>query len=141
VILRGALDTAALSGLIVAGGLAVNNTILAVDALRARAPDFSLQPAEARCRAIAGALSQRLETLVLTTSSTLAGSIPLFLFNGPSGSFAATLAAAVCSGVAGSLAAALLFLPPLFYALPRLCRASFSSPFAPSRLESESNHY
>lgn len=141
VILRGALDTAALSGLIVAGGLAVNNTILAVDALRARAPDFSLQPAEARCRAIAGALSQRLETLVLTTSSTLAGSIPLFLFNGHSGSFAATLAAAVCSGVAGSLAAALLFLPPLFYALPRLCRASFSSPFAPSRLESESNHY
>jgi multidrug efflux pump subunit AcrB len=121
---QGALDGSALTGLIMSGGMAVNNGILILHQLRSSFPEFHRLPPEEKITALCRAVETRLEGLFLTTASTAAGTVPIFFLGSTAPAAAVSLALTAGTGVLGSLATSLVFLPPLICALPSLTKGS-----------------
>lgn len=103
-----------LVGLVILSGMAVNNSILIVDAFRARGGSGSA--------AIRGALTSRLSALTATTATTLAGLVPLLLTSGGGNTFMRSLAFVMFWGLLGSYLATLTCIPALLsFSNSRIC--------------------
>jgi multidrug efflux pump subunit AcrB len=94
-----------LIGLIVLSGMAVNNSILIVDAYRSR---HSRAPG-----AVADAVLSRLSALTATSGVTVLGHLPLLFAAGEGAAFMRSLAFVIIWGIAGSYAATVLLVPAL----------------------------
>jgi multidrug efflux pump subunit AcrB len=94
-----------LIGLIVLSGMAVNNSILIVDAYRSRR---TFGP-----RGVADAVLSRLSALTATSAVTVLGHIPLLFAAGEGAAFMRSLAFVIIWGIAGSYAATVLLVPAL----------------------------
>jgi len=99
------LVVAVLIGLIVLSGIAVNNSILIVDAYRSRR--------ERGPRAVADAVLSRLSALTATSGATVLGHLPLLFAVGAGAAFMRSLAFVIIWGIVGSYAATVLFVPAL----------------------------
>jgi multidrug efflux pump subunit AcrB len=94
-----------LIGLIVLSGMAVNNSILIVDAYRSRRARGP--------RAVADAVLSRLSALTATSGATVLGHLPLLFAAGAGAAFMRSLAFVIIWGIVGSYAATVLFVPAL----------------------------
>ena len=94
-----------LVGLIVLSGMAVNNSILIVDAFRSRR---ACGP-----RVVADAVLSRLSALTATSGATVLGHLPLLFAAGAGAAFMRSLAFVIIWGIAGSYAATVLLVPAL----------------------------
>jgi multidrug efflux pump subunit AcrB len=94
-----------LIGLIVLSGMAVNNSILIVDACRSRGPR--------RPRSVTDAVLSRLSALTATSAVTILGHVPLLFAAGEGAGFMRSLAFVIIWGIAGSYAATILLVPAL----------------------------
>jgi multidrug efflux pump subunit AcrB len=102
------IELSVVVGCIILAGMAVNNSILIYDgwaSLAAGGGDAS--------RRIVLAMFGRLKPLVLTSGTTIIGSIPLLIAARGVSGFSGTLAFVIISGVTASILAALLFVPAL----------------------------
>jgi multidrug efflux pump len=94
-----------LIGLIVLSGMAVNNSILIVDAYRSRRT-------RGPC-AVADAVLSRLSALTATSGATVLGHLPLLFAAGAGAAFMRSLAFVIIWGIVGSYAATVLLVPAL----------------------------
>ena len=94
-----------LIGLIVLSGMAVNNSILIVDAYRSRRARGP--------RAVADAVLSRLSALTATSGATVLGHLPLLFAAGAGAAFMRSLAFVIIWGIVGSYAATVLLIPAL----------------------------
>jgi HAE1 family hydrophobic/amphiphilic exporter-1 len=94
-----------LIGLIVLSGMAVNNSILIVDAYRSRRARGP--------RAVADAVLSRLSALTATSGATVLGHLPLLFAAGAGAAFMRSLAFVIIWGIVGSYAATILLIPAL----------------------------
>jgi multidrug efflux pump subunit AcrB len=94
-----------LIGLIVLSGMAVNNSILIVDAYRSRGARGPL--------AIRDAILSRLSALSATSAVTVLGHLPLLFAAGEGAAFMRSLAFVIIWGIVGSYAATILLVPGL----------------------------
>ncbi len=109
------LGVMAVLGLIVLAGVAVNDSILLVDAARA------LQAAGLdRRTALARAAAVRLRPILMTTATTVLALVPLAFGGGAAAALRAPLAQVVIGGVTASLVASLVVIPCLYELLDRL---------------------
>jgi multidrug efflux pump subunit AcrB len=110
-----------LIGLIVLSGMAVNNSILIVDAYRAtgRRSDGERKrssPADgsiSRTNPVTEAVVSRLSALTATSGVTILGHLPLLFAAGQGASFMRSLAFVIIWGIAGSYAATIFVIPAL----------------------------
>ena len=118
-----AVTPAVLVGMIVLSGVVVNNAILVADDARRRlrlGGRFTSPARAAARRALMSALRKRLRPLLLTSATSVLGVLPLLAAAGGGSSFLAVVAFVIFWGVVGSLLSALVFLPALAAAFPRL---------------------
>ena len=94
-----------LIGLIVLSGMAVNNSILIVDAYRSRGARGP--------RAVTEAVLSRLSALTATSAATILGHLPLLFAAGEGAAFMRSLAFVIIWGIAGSYAATITLVPAL----------------------------
>jgi HAE1 family hydrophobic/amphiphilic exporter-1 len=100
------LDTMSLIGIVVLTGIAVNNAIVMVDFIvRSRAGGMSLRPA------IEEAGRARLRPILMTSSTTILGLLPMALGLGSGAELRAPLAVAVIGGMVTSTVLVLLVVP------------------------------
>ena len=100
-----------LIGLIVLSGMAVNNSILIVDAYRSRRAKGP--------RAVTEAVLSRLSALTATSGATVLGHLPLLFAAGMGAAFMRSLAFVIIWGIIGSYAATVLLVPALIGAATR----------------------
>ncbi len=100
----------ALVGLIMLCGMAVNNSILIANEIRARGGDG---------RRVIMAIRKRLRPLLVSSGMTVVGTLPLLFAYGGGGDFMRSIAFVVFWGILGSLASTFLLLPALAAAFPR----------------------
>jgi multidrug efflux pump subunit AcrB len=94
-----------LIGLIVLSGMAVNNSILIVDAFKSRR--------DRGPRAVTDAVLSRLAALTATSGATVFGHLPLLFAAGEGAAFMRSLAFVIIWGIVGSYAATVLLVPAL----------------------------
>jgi HAE1 family hydrophobic/amphiphilic exporter-1 len=94
-----------LIGLIVLSGMAVNNSILIVDAYRSRRAHGP--------QAVTKAVLSRLAALTATSGATVLGHLPLLFAQGDGAAFMRSLAFVIIWGIVGSYAATVLLIPAL----------------------------
>ncbi len=94
-----------LIGLIVLSGMAVNNSILIVDAYRSRR--------DRGPRAVTQAVISRLAALTATSGVTVLGHLPLLFAPGDGAAFMRSLAFVIIWGIVGSYVATVLLIPAL----------------------------
>jgi multidrug efflux pump subunit AcrB len=111
----------ALVGLIMLCGMAVNNSILIANEIRARG-GTGLVTAEAMPSLVVMAIRKRLKPLLVSSGMTVVGTLPL-LFAGDGGVFMRTISFVVFWGILGSLASTFFVLPALAVAFPGAFRA------------------
>lgn len=109
---RGSLNVLSGVGLVILNGIVVNDSILKVDLLR-RLQESGVS----RLRAILIASRRRYRPILMTTSTTAFGLVPLFF--GPGGALTGSLAATVIGGLVISTILTLLVVPVLFHGLAR----------------------
>ena len=103
-----ALELSVIIGCIILSGMAVNNSILIYDGYQAaRAGEKEAN------QGILKAMFGRLKPLVLTSGTTVIGSVPLLIAAGGVTGFSGTLAFVIIFGVSAAVLASLLFLPVL----------------------------
>jgi HAE1 family hydrophobic/amphiphilic exporter-1 len=102
------LELSVIIGCIILSGMSVNNSILVYDSWASGGPSAARGE-----RRIAGAMLRRTRPLLLTSGTTVIGSIPLLIAARGVAGFTGSLAFVVVVGVAVSVLAALLFLPAL----------------------------
>ena len=117
-----ALELSVIIGCIILSGMAVNNSILIYDGYQAaRAGEKEAN------QGILKAMFGRLKPLVLTSGTTVIGSVPLLIAAGGVTGFSGTLAFVIIFGVTAAVLASLLFLPVLLQ-LSTLSRRSLRLP-------------
>jgi multidrug efflux pump subunit AcrB len=106
-----------LIGLIVLSGMAVNNSILIVDAYRSK---YAKDERATRRRkgprgdnAVTDAVMSRLSALTATSAVTILGHLPLLFAAGEGAAFMRSLAFVIIWGIAGSYAATVFLIPAL----------------------------
>ena len=103
------LDTMSLIGIVVLAGIAVNNAILMVDAIGRGRADGMPQRA-----AIEAAGRARLRPIVMTSSTTILGLLPMAVGLGSGAELRAPLAVAVIGGMATSTVLVLIVVPVVY---------------------------
>jgi len=94
-----------LIGLIVLSGMAVNNSILIVDAFKARG--------NRGAGGVTRAVMSRLSALTATSGATVLGHLPLLFASGEGAAFMRSLAFVIIWGIVGSYAATVFLIPAL----------------------------
>jgi multidrug efflux pump subunit AcrB len=112
----------ALVGLIMLSGMAVNNSILIANEIRARGGDRGASPASMRGLVIM-AIRKRLKPLLISSGMTLVGTLPLLFAGGSGGAFMRTISFVVFWGIIGSLVSTFLVLPALSVSFPGAFKA------------------
>jgi multidrug efflux pump subunit AcrB len=109
-------------GLIMLSGMAVNNSILIVDEIRARGGERG--PCSASMRGlVVMAIRKRLKPLLISSGMTLVGTLPLLFAGGSGGAFMRAISFVVFWGILGSLASTFLVLPALSVSFPGAFKA------------------
>ena len=108
------LRSSTLIGLILLSGMSVNNSILILSCFRT-SPDSGIN-------AIVRAVCQRYRSLILTTGTTLLGTLPLLLFPGDGNYFTKDMALILALGLVGSFSASLTCYPALLTLFESKCK-------------------
>ncbi len=111
-IIRQSISTSIIIGFIVLTGMVVNNAILIIDYCRDK-PDIPID------KLIIMAIERRLKPLLLTSGTTILGTLPLMFNNIGNFNFLNALSFIMLFGVSGSLFASLIFLPALVKIWPK----------------------
>jgi HAE1 family hydrophobic/amphiphilic exporter-1 len=114
---RQPLRLPALVGLIVLCGMAVNNSILMANEVRARGGERGLDAAAMR-PIVVRAIRKRLKPLLISSGMTVIGTLPLLFSGGTGGTLMRTIAFVVFWGIIGSLASTFLVFPALAVTFP-----------------------
>jgi HAE1 family hydrophobic/amphiphilic exporter-1 len=110
-----------LVGMIVLSGLIVNNSILVIDATRRRMALTGSAGFNADLRmSIVFAIRKRLKPLLLTSGTTVLGTLPLLLIKSSGSQLLTPIAFVVFWGITGSLLSTIFLLPAVVKAFPRL---------------------
>jgi HAE1 family hydrophobic/amphiphilic exporter-1 len=104
-------------GIIVLGGVAVNDAILLVDAARQQ-----MQQGVARAEALARAAGIRLRPILMTTATTVFALLPLAVGTGEAARLRSPLALTIIGGISASTVGSLLVIPCIYLVLDRLRR-------------------
>jgi CzcA family heavy metal efflux pump len=113
-ITKTAFDVSSFMGMIASLGIVVNNGILLIDfAERYKKKGVTL----AECVVMAGRV--RLRPILITTTTTVAGFLPMAIQIGAGGEMLQPFAVAVISGLLGSIFFSLIAIPTLFYLFER----------------------
>lgn len=104
-----------LLGTIVLAGVAVNNSILLLDAARQL-----IAEGVDRADALARAAGQRLRPILMTTATTILALLPLALAGGEASELRSPMARTIIGGLIASTLASLLVIPSLYLVLDRL---------------------
>jgi HAE1 family hydrophobic/amphiphilic exporter-1 len=109
------LNIMAYIGVIMLGGIAVNNSIILVDAINQfRDEGYALR------QAILKAAQNRIRPILMTSISTILGLIPLTIGLGESAALRSPLAIALISGLLASTAMSLIVIPCVYYLFDRI---------------------
>ncbi len=108
------LNIMAYIGIIMLGGIAVNNSILLVDAIN----QFKLQGLPLR-EAIIKAGQNRIRPILMTSLTSILGLVPLTLGIGQSAALRSPMAIALISGLAASTVMSLVVIPCVYYIFDR----------------------
>jgi multidrug efflux pump subunit AcrB len=123
---NGTLTIPVLMGLIVLSGIIVNNSILIVDNVRQRmgsAVGMSGKTTRAEVtRAVVMSVRRRIRALLLTSGTTILGTVPLLLTQRGQSDFMSVLAFVVFWGILGSVLTTILFLPAVVTTFPALLK-------------------
>jgi HAE1 family hydrophobic/amphiphilic exporter-1 len=106
------LDVLVLIGVVMLAGIVVNNAIVLVDAVNRRRRE-----GEGLDRALVGAGRERLRPILMTTTTTVLGLLPMALGLGPGDELRAPLAITVIGGLLGATLLTLLVIPCLYRSL------------------------
>jgi HAE1 family hydrophobic/amphiphilic exporter-1 len=106
-----------LLGVIVLGGVAVNDAILLVDAARRQ-----MRKGLARAEALARAAGIRLRPILMTTATTIFALLPLAIGTGEAARLRSPLALTIIGGIVASTLGSLLVIPCIYLVLDRLRR-------------------
>jgi HAE1 family hydrophobic/amphiphilic exporter-1 len=102
-------------GVIVLGGVAVNDAILLVDAAR-----MQMRQGMSRAEALAKAAGIRLRPILMTTATTVFALLPLAIGTGEAARLRSPLALTIIGGIIASTVGSLLVIPCIYQVLDRL---------------------